>query len=120
MTETITDTQSHDAAAAPESGTLELHDPHTLVVDLNVRDEADIDADFLANIKELGVLVPIVAVRGNDGQVMVRMGQLRTLAAREAGLTSVPVYVRPLAEGDDTSRSTLPASASISAGLEPL
>lgn len=104
MTETITDTQSHDAAAAPESGTLEMHDPHTLVVDLNVRDEADIDADFLANIKELGVLVPIVAVRGNDGQVMVRMGQLRTLAAREAGLTSVPVYVRPLAEGDDTAR----------------
>ncbi|MDD4866629.1 MAG: ParB N-terminal domain-containing protein [Mycobacterium sp.] len=72
-------------------------------VDANVRNVADLKADFIASIKEHGVLTPIVAVRADDGQVLVRMGQRRTLAAREAGLTSVPVYVRPLTEGDDTA-----------------
>jgi ParB family chromosome partitioning protein len=105
MTDTITDTQPDDNAAAKhEAGTLEHLDPHTLVVDTNVRNVADLKANFIASIKELGVLMPIVAVRADDGQVLVRMGQRRTLAAREAGLTSVPVYVRPLAEGDDTTR----------------
>ncbi len=103
MTDTITDTQHDDAAAAHGVGTLEYRDPHSLVCGTNVRDQADIDADFVANIKEHGVLMPIAAVRTSDGQVVVRMGQRRTLAAREAGLTSVPVYVRPLTEGDDST-----------------
>lgn len=103
MTDTITDTQHDDPATAHEVGTLEIHDPHTLVVATNVRDEADVDAEFVANIKEHGVLIPIAAVRASDGQLVVRTGQRRTLAAREAGLTSVPVYVRPLTEGDDTA-----------------
>ncbi len=102
MTNTITDTQ-HDDAAEHEAGSLEHLDPHTLVVDTNVRNVTDLKADFVASIKEHGVLMPIVAVRADNGQVMVRMGQRRTLAAREAGLTSVPVYVRPLTEGDDTA-----------------
>ena len=84
-----------------QSGALAHLDPHTLVVDTNIRNAADLKAEFIASIKEHGVLTPIVAVRGDDGQVMVRMGQRRTLAAREAGLTSVPVYVRPLTEGDE-------------------
>lgn len=103
MTDTITDSQHDDAAAEHEGGTLEHLDPHTLVVDANVRNVADLKAEFIASIKEHGVLMPIVAVRADDGQVLVRMGQRRTLAAREAGLTSVPVYVRPLTEGDDTA-----------------
>lgn len=104
MTDTITDDQhDNDAAADREAGVLEHHDPHTLVVDTNVRNVADLKAEFIASIKEHGVLMPIVAVRADDGQVVVRMGQRRTLAAREAGLTSVPVYVRPLAEGDETA-----------------
>jgi ParB family chromosome partitioning protein len=98
MTDTITDT-SHDGA-----GTLEHLDPHTLVVDSNVRDDTRLDAEFVASIKEHGVLIPIAAVRGDDGQILVRMGQRRTLAAREAGLTRVPVYVRPLTSGDDTAQ----------------
>ncbi|PBA38795.1 nuclease [Mycobacterium avium] len=102
MTDTITDTQRDDEAAAEhEAGSLEHLDPHTLIVDTNVRNVADLKAEFIASIKEHGVLTPIVAIRADDGQVLVRMGQRRTLAAREAGLTSVPVYVRPLAEGDD-------------------
>jgi ParB family transcriptional regulator, chromosome partitioning protein len=105
MTDTITtDAQHDDTAVAPAVGTIEHLDPHTLVVDTNVRDEADLDAEFIASIKEHGVLIPIAAIRASDGQLRVRAGQRRTLAAREAGLSSVPVYVRPLTEGDDTAQ----------------
>jgi ParB family transcriptional regulator, chromosome partitioning protein len=88
----------------PENGTLEHINPAELVLDTNVRDEADIDAEFVASIQEHGVLVPIVATRGEDGQVLVRAGQRRTLAAREAGLTSVPVYIRLAGDGDDKAQ----------------
>lgn len=100
MTDTSIDTQTE--THADEHGTLEHLDPHTLVVDTNVRNVADLKADFIASIKEHGVLVPIVAVRDGDGQVLVRMGQRRTLAARQAGRSSVPVYVRTLPTGDQT------------------
>jgi hypothetical protein len=64
MTDTIT-TDPDDAANTESraAGTIEHIDPHTLVLDPNVRDEADVDADFLASIKEHGVLIPIAAVR---------------------------------------------------------
>jgi ParB family chromosome partitioning protein len=87
-----------------ENGTLEHINPAHLVLDTNVRDEADIDAEFVASIQEHGVLVPIVATRSEDGQVLVRAGQRRTLAAREAGLTSVPVYIRLAGDGDDKAQ----------------
>jgi hypothetical protein len=47
------------------------------------------------------VLIPIAAVRDADGQLRVRSGQRRTIAAREAGLATVPVYVRTAAAGDE-------------------
>jgi ParB-like nuclease domain len=53
---------------------------------------------------EHGVLIPIAAVRDADGQVRVRSGQRRTLAAREAGLSTVPVYVRPASAGDERAQ----------------
>ena len=93
MSENIT-TETDTAAQVPAAGTLEHLDPQTLELETNVRDDAALDADFVASIKEHGVLNPIAAVRGHDGVVRVRAGQRRTLAAREAGLTSVPVYVR--------------------------
>ena len=37
MTDTITDTQHDDIAAAHEVGTLEIHDPHTLVIGLRAQ-----------------------------------------------------------------------------------
>jgi ParB family chromosome partitioning protein len=86
--------------ATPTLGTLEHLNPNDLVLDVNVRNHADVTAEFLASVTEHGVLSPIDAVRHADGTIRVRMGQRRTLAAREAGLASVPVYVRP-ASGDD-------------------
>jgi ParB family transcriptional regulator, chromosome partitioning protein len=85
-------------------GTLEHLDPHSLTLELNVRDVADLDAQFVASIKEHGVLTPIAAVRTEDGTVWVRAGQRRTLAAREANLSTVPVYLRPVATSDEAAR----------------
>ena len=70
-----------------------------------MRDEADVDADFLASIKEHGVLTPIAAVRDADGQLRVRAGRRRCLAARAAGLPTVPVYVRPATASDEKTQT---------------
>ena len=42
-------------------------DPKTLLVDVNIRNDVRLDKDFVASIKELGVLVPIIAVRTASG-----------------------------------------------------
>jgi ParB family chromosome partitioning protein len=74
-------------------GTLEHLDPSTLQLEGNVRDDAVLTKQFLASIAENGVLVPVTAVRTPEGAIVVRTGQRRTLAAREAGLATIPVYV---------------------------
>src|SRR6266700_4472357 len=73
-------------------------DPASLLIDINVRTDTSLDKDFLASIRDLGVLVPIVAVRTEHGSLRVRYGHRRTLAAVEARRGSVPVIV---ANGDD-------------------
>ena len=53
-----------------------------------------------------GVLVPLTAVRSEDGKtVTIRNGQRRTLGAREVGLASVPVYVLPASASDETAEA---------------
>ena len=54
---------------------------------------ARLDREFLASVRDLGVLVPIVAVRTADGSLRVRYGHRRCLAAVEAGHAYVPVVV---------------------------
>jgi ParB family transcriptional regulator, chromosome partitioning protein len=71
---------------------IEMLDPASLLVDVNVRGETVVDKGFVASIRELGVLVPIVAVRDGE-QVRVRYGHRRVLAAIEAGHSHVPVLV---------------------------
>lgn len=103
----MTDTANTDIAAeATEQpvGTLEHLDPHSLTLELNVRDAADLDAQFVASIKEHGVLIPLAAVRSQNGTVWVRAGQRRALAAREANLSSVPVYVRTATASDEAGQ----------------
>ena len=81
---------------------LEHLDPALLDIGDNVRDDAALSKGFIANIAENGVLVPITAVRDVERPevIRVRNGQRRTLAAREAGLPSVPVYVLPSTVAD--------------------
>jgi len=99
MTDT---TQQPDVVETAPVGTLEHLDPATLEIGENVRDEAILDKSFLASIAEHGVLTPITAVRSADNPdvIRVRNGQMRTLAARELGLTTVPVYVLPSSAAD--------------------
>lgn len=103
MTDT-TNTDLVETRTSQPMGTLEHLDPHSLTLELNVRDTADLDAQFVASIKEHGVLIPLAAVRGPDGTVWVRAGQRRALAAREANLTTVPVYVRPATASDEADQ----------------
>ncbi|MFC6130161.1 ParB/RepB/Spo0J family partition protein [Mycolicibacterium llatzerense] len=90
------------AAELIAQGTLEHVDPTVLDIGDNVRDVAVLDKEFVASIKEHGVLVPLTGVRSADNPdvVRVRNGQMRTLAAREVGLTFVPVYVLPSTAAD--------------------
>jgi ParB family transcriptional regulator, chromosome partitioning protein len=104
MTDTVPTTEIPDNRTHQPLGTLEHLDPNTLVLETNVRDEAKVDAQFLASIKEHGVLIPIGGVRQDDGQVRVRAGQRRTLAAREEGLPTVPVYVRPVTASGEAAQ----------------
>jgi ParB family chromosome partitioning protein len=82
------------AITMPESAIERIDlDPTKLLVDVNIRKDSRLDKDFVASIKELGVLVPLVAVRTAAGEVRVRFGHRRTLAAIEAGLPTVPVEI---------------------------
>ncbi|AFM20047.1 ParB-like nuclease (plasmid) [Mycolicibacterium chubuense NBB4] len=83
------------------AGSVEYIDPQVLEFEDNVRDHVELDKDFLASLRELGVIVPILAVRDADGRTYVREGQCRTLGAREVGLSGVPVYVLPAGATDD-------------------
>ncbi|WP_231110529.1 ParB/RepB/Spo0J family partition protein [Mycobacterium avium] len=103
MTDTISTEIASSGTDLP-AGVLEHVDPHSLILEANVRDEAGLDAQFVASIKEHGVLIPISAVRSHDGTLWVRAGQRRTLAAREAHLSSVPVYVRPATATDEAGQ----------------
>ncbi len=77
-----------------ETATVQHLDPTTLLVDINIRQVDQVDDDFVASIRDNGVLVPIVAQQTPDG-VRVRLGHRRTLAAVRAGLPTVPVYLHP-------------------------
>ncbi|MCW2092989.1 UNVERIFIED_ORG: ParB family chromosome partitioning protein [Rhodococcus erythropolis] len=93
-----------DNAAALEVA--QLH-PDTLDIGENVRDSVDLaqTPDFVESIRENGVLEAISAVRTADGTIVVRDGQRRTLAARETGLTSIPVVIYPDTAGSDKARA---------------
>jgi ParB family chromosome partitioning protein len=61
-------------------GTIEYLDPNDL--DNNVRDDAAVDPEFMASVKEHGVLTPIAAVRDQDGTIRVRAGQHQTFPGK--------------------------------------
>jgi ParB family chromosome partitioning protein len=73
--------------------TLEMLDPATLTVDINVRKDAALTSVFVASIKEHGVMEPVIAHRKEDGTVHVLMGQRRTRAAVEAERPEIPVMI---------------------------
>lgn len=57
-------------------------------------------AELVHSVREFGVLQPIVVRRNSDGDYELIMGERRTRAAREAGLTEIPAIVRETADED--------------------
>ena len=92
-----------DAVAVTEPGTRECVevDPTTLIIGDNVRAAAHLDRQFLASLREFGVMNPIQVTRADDGALTVKRGQRRTLGAVKVGLTTVPVLV----VADDTDEA---------------
>jgi ParB family chromosome partitioning protein len=76
-------------------------DPAAMIVGANVRLDPRVDKEFLASIRERGVLQPVVAYRDDDEHLVVVFGQRRTVAAVQTGRPTIPVMVitKP-AEGD--------------------
>lgn len=92
-----------DAPAVTSGGRLVDVDPRTLVVDANVRGQARLTSQFVASIREHGVLEPVVVYSDPTGALRVRMGQRRTLAAIEANLATIPAIVHD-ADPDEVHR----------------
>lgn len=69
--------------------------PALLTTEHNVRKDLRLEKDFLKSIKQSGVLEPIVAFPDPllEGHYRVHLGHRRTVAAVEANLDTVPVYV---------------------------
>lgn len=84
--------------------TLKMVNPATLVIGTNVRADAVLDAAFVESVATYGVMQPITVISDNDGNLTVRMGQRRTLAAVTAGLAEVPVLVVTENDADDADR----------------
>jgi ParB family chromosome partitioning protein len=98
-------TLTTEPTTAEVRGTIEHLDPATLAIEANIRFAPEMDKDdkeLVESIKQVGVLEPVVGRRDEEGQVLVRMGQRRTIAAREAGVATIPVFVTDAA--DDTAR----------------
>lgn len=89
--------------AVAQTGEFVAADPHTLVIDTNVRTAPTLDKKFAASVATRGVLLPVLATRDDDGTLRVRDGQLRTLAAQAANLATIPVYVISSAAADDAA-----------------
>jgi ParB family chromosome partitioning protein len=83
---------------------VEQLDPATLLLDANIRTAATLDKALVASVRDVGVLMPIVAVRTAEGAVRVRYGHRRTLAAIEADRRTVPVIVTGADDADDVAR----------------
>lgn len=83
------------------SQTFEHVDPTTVEVGPNVRLDPKMDKEFIASVRERGVLEPVLLYRTGNGILTVLAGQRRTLAARETG-QPLPAVIsdQPPAEAD--------------------
>jgi ParB-like chromosome segregation protein Spo0J len=104
VTTVTTETTTNDPVTLPGAPVQVVeYDPATLLVDVNVRHDVRLDKVFVASIEENGVLSPVVAVRTRDGDIRVRLGHRRVLAALEVG-RRVPVAVVGDESGDDADQ----------------
>lgn len=90
------------AKTATPAITIEHLNPADIHVEANIRRTVKTDRTFWSTIKQDGVVVPVIVEKRDDGYHLID-GQRRTLAAVDAGLTTIPaVVIDPLA--DDAGR----------------
>ena len=90
-----------DALLQVPGARLAYIDPHAIVPNpRQPRTHFDTEdlAELVHSVREFGVLQPVVVRANEDGQYELIMGERRTRAAREAGLTSIPAVVRETAD----------------------
>ncbi|GAA3919496.1 ParB/RepB/Spo0J family partition protein [Microbacterium invictum] len=76
-------------------------DPHDIVPNPRqprLHFDHDDLAELVHSVREFGVLQPVVVRTNDDGKYELIMGERRTRAAREAGLTAIPAIVRDTAD----------------------
>lgn len=88
-----TNAEATEPSVASDEMTLVQIDPAKAVVGLNVRSEAALTPDFVASIRELGVLEPVIGHYDEQRQFVILRGQRRTLAATEANRATIPAVV---------------------------
>jgi ParB family chromosome partitioning protein len=97
---TTDDTPPDDLVAVPGARLVHI-DPHSIVPNPR-QPRSHFDADDLAelvhSVREFGVLQPVVVRDLGDDSYELIMGERRTRAAREAGLTAIPAVVRDTAD----------------------
>jgi len=109
VTDTAVDAESSapppdetDLVAVPGARLISI-DPNEIVPNPR-QPRTNFDADDLAelvhSVREFGVLQPVVVRLNEDGAYELIMGERRTRASREAGLTSIPAIVRETADED--------------------
>jgi ParB family chromosome partitioning protein len=94
------DGDAQDLVAVPGAHLAHI-DPHSIVPNpRQPRTHFDPQhfAELVHSVREFGVLQPVVVRRNEDGQYELIMGERRTRAAREAGLTSIPAVIRDTAD----------------------
>ena len=82
-------------ASAPIRPVLVYVNPSTVKVEVNVRKKPKVPREFVASVKRRGVLVPMLGYFDADGEVVIRDGQRRILAAQKAGRDEAPALVWP-------------------------
>ncbi len=90
------DTDAPELVAIPGTRLIQVN-PHDIVPNpRQPRTHFDSDdlAELVHSVREFGVLQPVVVRTNADGKYELIMGERRTRASREAGLTSIPAIVR--------------------------
>ncbi len=91
-----------ELVAVPGTRLIEI-DPHEIVPNPRqprLHFDADDLAELVHSVREFGVLQPVVVRTNDEGKYELIMGERRTRAAREAGLTAIPAILRETAEED--------------------
>ncbi|WP_341995421.1 ParB/RepB/Spo0J family partition protein [Microbacterium sp. LWH7-1.2] len=97
----VVEPDGHDDLVEVPGARLAHIDPHDIVPNpRQPRTNFDPEhfAELVHSVREFGVLQPVVVRLNEKGDYELIMGERRTRAAREAGLTSIPAIVRDTAD----------------------